>query len=252
MMSEAPTLLAYIPGEGVWYRLHPLAKGFACILAVLGCSLHHIHPVMAWTAIFMILLLAQAGGIPVRPVVRSLKSLWFLAFFLVVVHVGRDGADAWIGIADSLGRMVGVFLCAALFITVSSQSELLVFWEGCLRPLGIIGISVREAALVMVIAVRFLPVILDELERIKMAQLARGAKFDEKMGLVGAARRLMPLLIPTLVLSINRANDLALAMEARCYRLQGPRTRYHRFHIQFVDVLMVLVVLAGFVGCILN
>lgn len=252
MSSIGPTMLSYIPGEGLWYRLHPLVKGWSCLLAVLACSLHRLHPGVVWVAIAVLLLAASAGGVPIRPVVRSLKSLWFLALFLVIVHAGRDGANAWFGIFDSLGRMVGVFLCAALFIAISPQSELLVFWESCLRPLGLIGVSVREAALVMVVAVRFLPVILDELERIKMAQQARGARFDGELGLVAGARRLMPLLIPTLILAINRANDLALAMEARCYRLQGPRTRYHRFRIQGTDIAVSLLILSVFVGSVLK
>jgi energy-coupling factor transport system permease protein len=133
-------------------------------------------------------------------------------------------------------RIVGVFFAAGIFITVSSQSELMFFWEQTFRPFNLAGLPARELALVMVIAVRFLPVILGEIDRIKMAQMARGAKLSGGFGL-SAIKSLLPLMIPTLTLAIVRAGELAQAMEARGYCISGERTRLHKFSLKISDFI---------------
>ena len=88
-----------------------------------------------------------------------------------------------------------------------------------------------------------MPVILNELERIKMAQIARGATFKSKSNLIARARSLLPLLIPTISLSIMRANELAVAMETRGYRVASKRTRYYDFKVKKLDFAVILVLL---------
>ena len=107
----------------------------------------------------------------------------------------------------------------------------------------LLGLPARELALVMVIAVRFLPVMLSEIDRIRMAQIARGARLG-KGGFFSSAAALMPLMIPTLAQAIIRGEELAEAMEARGYRVSGNRTRYHRFGIGFFDIPASLAALA--------
>ena len=125
-------------------------------------------------------------------------------------------------------RIVGVFLVAGFYLVVSPQSELMYFWEVVFRPLSFFRLPARELALVMVIAVRFLPVMLAEIDRIRMAQTARGARLG-KAGIFSTAAAMMPLMIPTLAQAIIRAEELAEAMEARGYRVAGVRTRYQQY-----------------------
>jgi len=91
-----------------------------------------------------------------------------------------------------------------------------------------------------VIAVRFFPVILGEIDRIRMAQIARGARLDGG-GILASAAALMPLMIPTLTQAIIRAGELSLAMEARGYRVTAQRSRYQRFRFGIIDIFAVLI-----------
>ncbi|MBF0500131.1 MAG: energy-coupling factor transporter transmembrane protein EcfT [Candidatus Riflebacteria bacterium] len=241
------TFLEFVPGEGWVHKLHPVAKGMATFVAILLFSLHGFGLKGNLTGLTILLLGMFVSELPVRRIIAALKSLWFLLVLVVVVQSCSGAPHAFLSALDSLARMVGIFLCSAVFVTISSPSELTIFWEACFRPLRIVRFPVREAALVMVVAVRFLPAILDEVERIRLAQMARGARFGKNEGVWQSAKRVMPLLIPTLVLSIQRAEILAVAMEARCYRLDRPHTRYldHKYGLNEAILFLFLAVLAA-------
>ncbi len=236
-------LFAFEPGEGFWFRAHPMAKGGAVAATILMVSLHQGGLLTAAALCLVILLAGGLGGLRVGEALSGVRSLTVLLLVIAAFHLLQpDGS--WQRALESCFRLIGVFLVSVFFVMSSSQSELTFFWEGCFRPLGLIGLPSRELALVMVIAVRFLPVFFAEIERIRMAQSARGANFAAS-GWTGAARRYLPLLIPVLELSIRRSEELAVAMEARGYCLHSPRTRFKVYQLSIMDMLMVTGIACG-------
>jgi len=236
-------LFTFEPGTGFWYRVHPMAKGVTAAVAVLTVSLQGGGLVVAGCLCATILLLGAAGGLRAGEALTGLRSLTLL-FLVMAGFQLLQPEGTWQHALESCFRLAGVFLVSGFFVMSASQSELMFFWEGCFRPLGLIGLPSRELALVMVIAVRFLPVFFAEIERIRMAQSARGANFAGN-GWTGAAKRYLPLLIPVLELSIRRAEELAVAMEARGYCLHSPRSRYRVYHFSGLDVTILTIILAG-------
>ena len=176
-------LITYSPAESFVYRLNPFFKGLFTMLAILLFSALAKGVGQLGGLLALILLLAGIGKVPMRPVVSSLGKIWLLLLIVALVQGFSSGAFNALLALEAVLRIVGVFIVAGIFVTISSQSELMYFWEQSFRPLSIFGVQSRELALVMVIAVRFLPVILGEIERIRLAQMARGAKFSHGIGL---------------------------------------------------------------------
>lgn len=231
--------ITYIPGDTIIYKLNPIVKGLCSIILIILFSIHNFGFYVTTTSLLILTLVLKIFKIPLRDIFNSLKNILVLLFIVGLFQGYSNGSFDWKPALDACFKIIGVFIAAGMFVTVSSQSELIYFWETFFKPLDMFGISSKELALVMVIAVRFMPVIFNELDRIKMAQMARGANFDGKSGLVSKARGLLPLLVPTISLSIMRASELAVAMEARGYRVASKRTRYYEFNLKFIDILAI-------------
>lgn len=230
------------------YRLHPLVKGGAALGIIMMLS---VFPgSIGMTAFWLAgpLLSAIIGGAPVVDALRDLRKIWFLVFLVAVLNVASGGDGAFATAVENVLRLCGVCVFATVYVAISTQAELMAFWETCFRPLALFGVNVREPALVMVIAVRFLPVMLEEIDRIRLAQRARGARFDA--GWRGSVVALLPLLVPTLTMAIRRAHVLAVAMEARGYRLSGHRTKYRVYRFSASDYAVVLVMTAAIFGSV--
>ncbi|MFZ2958984.1 MAG: energy-coupling factor transporter transmembrane component T [Candidatus Ozemobacteraceae bacterium] len=242
--SGEGTFLQYVHGNSLVHQLHPIAKGVFTFSAILVFSLHRSGMFGNIVGILGLVITMFAGKLPIRRIFRGLKSLWLLFLMVLFIHAVSGAPNGVQTGLDALLRMVGIFLCSGVFVMVTSPSELTVFWEACFRPLGILHFPVRESALVMVVAIRFLPVILEEIERIRLAQMARGARFGMNASYLQQAKKMMPLLIPTLVLAIQRAGNLALAMEARCYRLDRPHTRYVEYAWTATDLFFFLTLIS--------
>ena len=233
--------ITYTPGIGWLHRLNPMLKGWFVLCLASVFSIHDSGYLFTLAVFLGLIIAAFSSGVSLKPATLSLKSISVLLVAVGLVQFFRaEEAVRYASTVDAVFKIIGIFFSAAIFVTISSQSELTFFWESCFKPLGIFGISTRELALVMVIAVRFLPVIIGEVDRIKLAQMARGADFSSTANPIKNALRVMPLLVPVIVMSIQRASDLALAMEARGYRLAGPRTRLKSFSISFADVFLGL------------
>ena len=235
--------ISYKPGNSFLYSLNPLIKGGLCFVLIMFFSLNGLQlPAMAGSLVEL-LLFAALGRLPLADLLLSIRRIWFLLVIVGLVQGFRGNGFEVVPALESMARILGVFIAAGCYLTVSPQSELMFFWETVFRPLRLLGLPARELALVMVIAVRFLPVMLSEIDRIRMAQIARGARLG-KGGFFSSAAALMPLMIPTLAQAIIRGEELAEAMEARGYRVSGNRTRYHRFGIGFFDIPAGLAALA--------
>ncbi|KAF1079736.1 MAG: hypothetical protein GQF41_4051 [Candidatus Rifleibacterium amylolyticum] len=232
--------ISYKPGSGALYRLHPMVKGAIAFSAIVFFSVNTLGFSMMTAIIAFMLLCCWFSGVELSDIFMSVRRILLLLIIVGLIQgFAADGFNV-AAAGAAMMRILGVFLVAGVYVTVSSQSELTFFWESCFRPLGLIGLPARELALVMVIAVRFFPVILSEIDRIRMAQIARGARLDGG-GILASAAALMPLMIPTLTQAIIRAGELSLAMEARGYRVTAQRSRYQRFRFGIIDIFAVLI-----------
>lgn len=242
----APGTVAAGVGNSWLFRLHPIVKGCGALGIIMMLSVFpgNIGLTMFWLAVP--LLIAIVGGAPVADALRDLRRIWFLVFLVAALNVAAGGDNVVATVVENILRLCGVCVFATIYVAISTQAELMAFWEACFRPLALFGVNVREPALVMVIAVRFLPVMLEEIERIRLAQRARGARFDA--GWRGTVVALFPLLVPTLTLAIRRAHLLAVAMESRGYRLTGRRTKYRVYRLSASDYAVILVMAAAVFG----
>ncbi|MBU1106898.1 MAG: energy-coupling factor transporter transmembrane protein EcfT [Candidatus Riflebacteria bacterium] len=237
--------ISYKPGSGLLHRLNPLTKGTVAFAAIIFFSVNNLSGAVIATIIAGFLLICKLSGVALLDVIMSIRRIGLLLVIVALIQgFSVDGFNPMLAV-EAVLRIVGVFLVAGVYLTISSQSELTCFWEACFRPLALIGFPAREFALIMVIAVRFFPVILGEIERIRMAQIARGARLNGG-GLLSSATALMPLMIPTLTQAVIRAGELAQAMEARGYRVSAQRTRYQRFRFGFIDLIAASVPLLIF------
>ena len=218
--------------------LHPIVKGVLCIGLILIFSFFCKNWLMALNLnLFLILFCfyAKEGAISL---IASIRKIWLL---LLIVGFFQGFVGTEFNLFACLGaifRVMGVYLTATLYTRVSTQNELLYSWEIFFKPIGIFGFSSSELALTMVIAIRFLPVLLGEIERIKMAQIARGAKL--KSNSIVEAINFMPLLVPVLTQAIMRSEELADAMEVRGYAPNRPRGRYKVYRFSAYDFLALL------------
>jgi energy-coupling factor transport system permease protein len=249
----------YVPVDSVVHRLDPRTKILATVL--LTVALFAVSEA-AGLAIFTVVLVAviAAGRISPGYVLRGLRPVFWLLGFAVVLQVlfGESGghpvfhsgpititrenlaAGAFYGY-----RLVLLVVSTTLMTFTTSPVELTDGLERLLRPLRYVRVPVHELALMMTIALRFIPTLLEETEKIMKAQMARGADFA-RGSFVRRARALVPLLVPLFVSAFRRADALALAMEARCYRGGEHRTRMTELRFRAADyVALAVIVLAG-------
>ncbi|HQG29454.1 MAG TPA: ATP-binding cassette domain-containing protein, partial [Candidatus Ozemobacteraceae bacterium] len=243
---QEPSSVLSETGNTWLYRLHPIVKGCVALGIILMLSVVPGNIGLTWLWLTGPLLIALVGGAPVGDALRDLRRIWFLVFLVGALNVATGGEDALATAAENILRLCGVCVFATIYVAISTQAELMSFWETCFTPLALLGVSVREPALVMVVAVRFLPVMLEEIERIRLAQRARGARFD--VGWRGAVVAILPLLVPTLTVAIRRAHMLAVAMESRGYRLTGRRTKYRVYRLSAADYAVGLAMTAAVFG----
>jgi energy-coupling factor transport system permease protein len=202
-----------------------------------------------------LLVVASAlSRLPPSLLLRNLRPfLWLFAFTLALhalvtpgtylwaaprfgLHVSREGLGSG---AFFTARLAAVITTASLFTLTTAPLELTGGLERLLGPFRRIGLPAHELAMMISIALRFIPVLVEEAERLRKAQLARGADFGG--GPIRRARQLVPLLVPLFVSSFERADRLALAMESRGYRGGEGRTSYHELRLHGRDLVAALV-----------
>jgi energy-coupling factor transport system permease protein len=205
-------------------------------------------------------LAAAAGlllsGVPLGWIARGLRPvLWLLVLTFIVqllfapgpafyslgpLHLSQRG----LAVAGYLCLRLVVLVVASLLLTLTTAPLALtdaLAWLG--RPLRRLRVPTEELALMVTIALRFIPTLLQEIDTIMKAQRARGASFN-RGGPLRRARALMPVLVPLFILSFRRADELALAMEARCYLPGAPRTRLHPLRARRRDAVLLVLVAA--------
>ncbi len=209
-----------------------------------------------------LLMVAATSRLPAGFFLRNLRSLKWLLIVIFVMHtLLTDGVPLvssipWLtheGLAMGgifAWRVALMVTIATLLTATTSPVDLGDGLERLLKPFGVIGLPVHELAMISVIALRFVPTLLDEAGRIMKAQIGRGASFEG--GAVARAKSAIPILVPLFASAFRRADDLALAMDARCYRGALGRTKYVELRLKRRDglavVLLVVVMAATFVA----
>lgn len=162
------------------------------------------------------------------------------------LSISREGAEMAVKMAVRLSLLI---IGSSVLTLTTTPNNLMDGMEKALKPLKKLRVPVHEIAMMMSIALRFIPMLLEKTDRIMKAQMARGAAFDEG-NLIKKAKSMVPLLVPLLVSSFQIAGDLAMAMENRCYRGGEGRTKMKPLQYKRRDYITYIVVLVYFAACI--
>lgn len=253
----------YYPANSFVHKCDPRAKILFLIVYIVAVFLcKNFYALGACAAVF--LLIAAISNIPFSSLLRSVKAVLFLLLFMAVLNLflyeGQTVLWSWKFITITKEAIYyTIFLAARLFLLVLGSSLLTLTTtpvsladgiESLLSPLKLIRFPVHELALVMSIALRFIPILTEETGRIMNAQKARGADF-ETGGLVKRIKAIIPTLIPLLISAFRRADELGDAMDARCYSGSKVRTKYKKLTFTWRDVLSLFVGVALLTGVIL-
>ncbi|WP_378954995.1 energy-coupling factor transporter transmembrane component T family protein [Pelosinus sp. sgz500959] len=248
----------YFPGNSVIHHLDPRTKIISTLLLISSIFLAENYQSYSIAAVFVSMIIALAG-IPLMMILRSLKPLWIIIILTLLIHVfTTPGTVMYVfgplavtqeGLRQGLlmsFRLVFLITTSSLLTFTTSPVALTDGIERLLKPFKKLGMPVHELAMMMTIALRFIPTLLEETDRIMKAQMARGADFTSG-NLLRRARNMIPLLVPLFISAFRRADELATAMEARCYRGGDHRTRMKQLKITSRDwaAYGILVLLLG-------
>jgi energy-coupling factor transport system permease protein len=259
MMSSGVLMGQYYPAESPVHSMDPRAKIAIAVIFMVVLFVGNNFYAFAVMGAFAFVAAAMSK-VPPTLLLRGLRPIAFIMVFTLVLHLFLTPGPAifkigpvtatWSGLVQGLFigvRLVILIMFTSLLTLTTSPIELTDGLEDILKPFTRIGVPAHELAMMMTIALRFIPTLLEEAERIMKAQMARGADF-ESGNMVKRAKSLVPLLVPLFVSAFRRADDLAMAMEARCYRGGEGRTRMRQFRLHARDFLafgLVLLVTTG-------
>ena len=264
-MLNDVTFGQYYPVRSFVHNMDPRAKIVFVIAYIVAIFLADNFFGLAAVTLFL-LVAVSLSRVPLGRGLRSVKMILFLVIFTAVLNLffytGESAYEPllqwWIVSVTWESIVNTIFLAVRLFLLVLGTSLLTLTTtpvsltdgiESLLKPLTFIKVPVHELALIMSIALRFIPILIDETNRIISAQKARGADFDTG-GLIKRAKAMIPVLIPLLVSAFRRAEELGDAMDARCYRGAKGRTKYKKLTFSWRDLLGLLyfgVLIAGVV-----
>ena len=249
------TLGQYYPGDSVIHRLDPRVKIIATLVYIVELfvvdSFFGFAVCAAGLALIVLLSRVPLGFIMrgLRPIILILVLTFCLNIFMmsgdVIFKIGPLKAT-WEGLNQAVFmsiRLILLVIGSSLLTLTTTPIRLTDAIERLLSPLKLVKVPVHDIAMMMSIALRFIPTLLEEADKIIKAQQARGADF-ESGNIIARARSLVPVLIPLFVSAFRIAQDLALAMEARCYRGGVGRTQLHTMKLQALDFAAAVIVAA--------
>ena len=254
-MLKDITLGQFFPGNSFLHKLDPRTK----LLLTLGLIVVVFvsHGFVGFGLILAFVLAATAlSGLKLKFLLRGLKPIFFIVAFTFVLNVFFQTTGnvlvqlGFLKITDEGLRMALLVFCTQLLTLTTSPIALTDGLESLLGPLKKVRFPVHEIAMMMSIALRFIPTLMDEADKIMKAQTARGADF-ESGNLIQRAKAMVPLLVPLFVGAFRRAEELAMAMEARCYRGGEGRTRMRTLRYSGRDALaggLLLALLAAVIA----
>ena len=259
------TIGQYYPSASKLHALDPRVKIVCTLLYLISLFLFdNIGGYLAAT-VFLIFVI-RISKVPFKFIIRGLRPVIMLLmitvlFNLFLTRTGKILVSFWIFQITDYGlktavlmaiRLIYLILGSSLMTFTTTPNALTDGIESLLRPLQKIKLPVHEIAMMMSIALRFIPILLEETDKIMKAQIARGADL-ESGNIIQKAKAMVPILVPLFVSAFRRANDLAMAMEARCYRGGDGRTKMKPLVYQKRDYMAYVitigyVVIAVFVG----
>ncbi|MFT9056283.1 MAG: energy-coupling factor transporter transmembrane component T [Ethanoligenens sp.] len=255
------TIGQYFPGESVVHRMDPRMKILLSLFYMATLFTAQSAVGLAIAAVFILVVTALAH-IPIKMLLNGIKPLVIVILIAGVVNMfyvpGHALAHIWIftltreGIATAAfmsARVIFLIIGASMLTYTTSPILLTDGLEVMLAPLAKIKLPVHELSMMMTIALRFIPTLTEETEKIMQAQKARGADF-ESGNLLRRVKALLPILIPLFVSAFRRADELALAMDCRCYQGGQGRTRLHILRFTGRDYAAAAVTTLLF-GCVL-
>jgi energy-coupling factor transport system permease protein len=245
-MLSGITIGQYFPGESLIHHLDPRTKILGTVFFISSIFLAETYHAYGVLVIFSLLVIG-ASGIPARLVLKSVKPLWLILLITLLIHLLTTPGNVIVaagplaitdaglhqGILMSL-RLVLLIVMSSLLTFTTSPIVLTDGIERLLNPFKRIGVPAHELAMMMTIALRFIPTLIEETDRIMKAQTARGAEFSSG-SLLKRAQNMIPLLVPLFISAFRRADELATAMEARCYRGGDNRTRMKELRLAACD-----------------
>ena len=257
------TIGQYYPADSLIHKLDPRVKLFATMIYIL--AVFCFRGVLGLTLITLFMAaLVGLSKIPFRFMIKGLKGIVMLLFITALFNLFFTPGEHiyWqyglfkisdAGIANAvlmMIRLIYLILGTSLMTLTTTPNQLTDGLEKALSPFSKIGVPVHTIAMMMSIALRFIPILIEETDKIMKAQMARGVDF-ERGNLIQKARNMIPLLVPLFLSAFRRADDLALAMEARCYNGGVGRTKMKPLKYQRRDVFGYVMILLFFAGVVL-
>jgi len=262
-MLKDITIGQYFPGGSVVHRLDPRIKIILTFILIVSLFIAGSMPGYGICALFVVTGLVLSR-VPIKYVFKGLRPLLIILLLTIFVNmfmvegeviyslgpldITREGLTQ---AAKMASRLVLLVMGASLLTLTTSPIALTDGIEKLLNPFRRLGVPAHELAMMMTIALRFIPTLLDETDKIMKAQMARGADF-ESGNLINRAKNLIPLLVPLFISAFRRADELALAMESRCYRGGKGRTRLKVLYMAGRDYLALTLGVAVLLATIVS
>ena len=247
------TIGQYYPADSMIHKLDPRTKLVGTIAFIVSVFLFHTFLGYAVAGVFLAGMILMSK-VPVKFIFKGLKAIFMIltpgevVWKLGFLKVTKEG----LVLAGTMAiRLVFLVIGSSIMTLTTTPNQLTDGLERLLRPLNKIHVPVHDIAMMMSIALRFIPILLEETDKIMKAQIARGADF-ENGNLIQKAKNMVPLLVPLFISAFRRANDLAMAMEARCYHGGDNRTQMKplsykkRDHAAYGVMVAYLAVAVGF------
>ncbi len=255
MFSFSQVILGqYLPGKTFFHRLDPRSKILSFIIITIGL-LGTDKLWVIFTYLASLYFLYYLTELPVKYVIRGLKPMIWLLLITSLLHLlftpGKTIMNIFFlkiteeGVRQAYfmgGRLITIVGFSLLLTYTTSPLDLTDGIGRLLKPLSFLGLPVQDFTLMMSIAMRFIPILYEEADRITKAQISRGADFGSG-NLIEGARNFMPLFIPLLLCIFRRADELALAMEIRGYRSEGKRTRMRELKMKISDYFTLILLI---------
>ncbi|MEG0291743.1 MAG: energy-coupling factor transporter transmembrane component T [Anaerovoracaceae bacterium] len=251
------TLGQYYPGKSIVHKLDARIKIIATMVYIVALFIVDNFYGFAFAGA-AVLLAVYISKVPISFILKGLKPIFFIIIFTFILNMfmmdGKIIATFWIFKITAEGLYRAIFMAIRLVLLIIGSSLLTLTTtpisltdgiEYLLKPLGKLGFPAHEVAMMMTIALRFIPTLLEETDKIMKAQQARGADF-ETGNIFNRAKQLIPILVPLFISAFRIAQEMAMAMEARCYCGGENRTRMNGMKFQRRDIIFsVLIILFG-------
>ncbi len=252
------TLGQYYQTDSVLHRMDPRTKLVGTLIYIVSLFIFRNAGAFLIATVFLFAVI-KMSKVPFKYMMRGMKSIFMLLMLTVVFNLfltpGIPLVTFWKLTISEEGLRIAVFTAirlvyliigASIMTLTTTPNHLTDGMESLMGPMKVFKVPVHEVAMMMSIALRFIPILLEETDKIMKAQAARGADFEHG-SIIKRAKSLVPILVPLFVSAFRRANDLAMAMEARCYRGGDGRTKMKPLKYEVRDKVSYVVLIAYFV-----